>query len=85
MTAFSTIVIDKMEGVCIFSLDTTVLRNGSRIIFLASNGKAKEVTLEDYLISGDKIIVSDPLPESGQIITAGQEALFEGIQISVID
>ncbi|MEE8382066.1 MAG: hypothetical protein V3R78_09380, partial [Thermodesulfobacteriota bacterium] len=79
------IVIDKMEGVCIFSLDTTVLRNGSRIIFLASNGKAKEVTLEDYLISGDKIIVSDLLPESGQIITAGQEALFEGIQISVVN
>jgi RND family efflux transporter MFP subunit len=85
MTAFSTIVIDKMEGVCIFSLDAAVLRNGSRIIFLASNGKAKEVTLENYLISGDKIIVSDSLPENGQIITAGQEVLFEGIQISVID
>ncbi|HDZ24920.1 hypothetical protein LCGC14_1590260 [marine sediment metagenome] len=85
MTAFSTIVIDKMEGVCIFSLDTTVLRNGSRIIFLASNGTAKKITLKDYIISGDKIIVSDPLPENGQIITAGQEVLFEGIQISVID
>ncbi len=85
MTAFSTIVIDKMEGIYIFSLDAAILRNGTRIIFLASNGKAKKITLKDYIISGDKIIVSDSLPKNGQIITAGQEVLFEGIQISVID
>ena len=85
MTAFSTIVIDEMEGVCIFSLDAAVLRNGRRTIFLASNGIAKKVTLEDYIISGDKIIVRDPLPEKGQIITAGQDVLFDGMQISVID
>jgi len=85
MTAFLTIVIDKMEGVYIFSLDAAVLRNGRRAIFLASNGKAKKVTLENYLISGDRIIVRDPLPEEGQIITAGQGVLFDGIQISVID
>jgi RND family efflux transporter MFP subunit len=85
MTAFSTIVIDKMEGVCIFSLDAAVLRNGRRAIFLASDGVAKKVILEDYIISGDKIIVRDPLPENGQIITAGQDVLFDGIQISVID
>ncbi len=85
MTAFSTIVIDKMEGVYIFSLDTAVLRKGERAIFLVSNGRAMKVTLEDYLISGDRIIVRDPLPEEGQIITAGQEVLFDGIQISVID
>lgn len=85
MTAVSTIVIDKMEGVYIFSLDAAVLRNGRRAIFLTSNGKAKKVTLEDYIISGDKIIVRDPLPEEGQIITAGQDVLFDGMQISVIN
>ncbi|TEU08542.1 MAG: efflux RND transporter periplasmic adaptor subunit [Candidatus Aminicenantes bacterium] len=85
MTAILTIVIDKMEGVYIFSLDAAVLRNGRRAIFLASNGRAKKITLEDYLISGDKIIVRDSLPEEGQIITAGQGILFDGIQISVID
>jgi RND family efflux transporter MFP subunit len=85
MTAISTIVIEKMEDVYILSLDAAVLRNGRRAIFLASNGRAKKVTLEDYLISGDKIIVRDPLPEEGQIITAGQGILFDGIQISVID
>jgi hypothetical protein len=85
MTAFSTIVIDKMEGVCIFSLDAAVLRNGKRPIFLATNGVAKKVTLENYIISGDKIIVRDTLPENGQIITAGQDVLFDGVQISVID
>ena len=85
MTAVLAIVVDKMEGVHIFSLDTAVLRNGSRAIFLASDGKAKKVTLEDYIISGDKIIVRDPLPENGQIITAGQDILFDGMQISVID
>ena len=85
MTAVSTIVVEKMEGVYIFSLDTAVLRNGRRAIFLALNGRAKEVVLVDYLISGDKIIVRDPLPEGGQIITAGQDILFEGMQISVIN
>ena len=85
MTAFSTIVIEKMEDVYILSLDAAVLRNGRRAIFLASNGMAKKMTLKDYLISGDKIIVRDPLPENGQIITAGQGVLFDSIQISVID
>jgi len=84
MTAVSTIVVDKMEGVYIFSLDVAVLRNGRRAIFFTSNGKAKKVILEDYLISGDKIIVRDSLPEGGQIITAGQDILFDGMQISVI-
>ena len=41
------------EDVYILSLDAAVLRNGKRAIFLASNGRAKKVTLEDYLISGD--------------------------------
>ena len=85
MTAVSTITTDKMEGVYIFSLDVTVLRNGSRVIFLASNSKAKKLTLKDYIISGDKIIVRDPLPESGLVITTGQEILFDGMQISIID
>jgi RND family efflux transporter MFP subunit len=85
MTAVSTIVIEKMESVYIFSLDAAVLRNGRRVIFLASNGRAKKVTLEDYIISGDKIIVRDPLPEGGQIITAGQDILFDSMQISVIN
>ncbi len=85
MTAISTIVIDKMEGVYIFSLDAAVLRNGKRAIFLASNGKAKKVTLENYIISGDKIIVRDSLPENGQIIVTGQDILFDGMQISVVD
>jgi membrane fusion protein (multidrug efflux system) len=85
MTAVSTIVIDKMEGVYIFSLDVAVLRNGKRAIFLASNGKAKKVILEDYIISGDKIIVHDRLPENGLIITAGQDVLFNGMEISIID
>jgi RND family efflux transporter MFP subunit len=85
MTAVSTIIIDKMEGVYIFSLDVAVLRNGRRAIFLALNGRAKKVILEDYIISGDKIIVRDSLPEGGQIITAGQAVLFDGMQISVIN
>ena len=84
MTAILSIVIDKMEGVFIFSLDAAVLRDGKRAVFLALNGKAKKVTLEDYIISGDKIIIRDSLPEDGQIITAGQDVLFDGMEISVI-
>jgi membrane fusion protein (multidrug efflux system) len=85
MTAILSIVIDKMEGVYIFSLDAAVLRDGKRAVFLASNSKAKEVTLEDYVISGDKIIIRDHLPEDGQIITAGQDVLFDGMEIIVIE
>ncbi len=85
MTAVLNIVVDKMKDVYIFSLDASVLRNEKRVIFLASDGFAKKATLEDYIISGDKIIVRDPLPENGQIITTGQDILFEGMQISVID
>lgn len=85
MTATSTIVTEIMKDVYVFSLDVTVLRNTSRIIFLASNGKAKRVTLEDYIVSGDKVIVRDTLPEDGQIITTGQDVLFDGMQISIIE
>ena len=85
MTATSTIVTEIMKDVYVFSLDVTVLRNTSRIIFLASNGKAKKVTLEDYIISGDKIVVRSALPEDGEIITTGQDVLFDGMQISIIE
>lgn len=85
MTALSTIVTEKINGVYIFSLDVTVLRNGSRVLFLASGGRAKKVVLKNYIISGDKIIVQEPLPENGQIITSGQDVLFDGMEISVIE
>jgi len=85
MTATLTIVTEEMKDVYVFSLDVTVLRNTSRIIFLASNGMAKKVALENYIISGDKIIVRDALPEDGQIITTGQDVLFDGMQISIIE
>ena len=85
MTATSTIVTEIMKDVYVFSLDVTVLRNTSRIIFLASNGMAKKVTLEDFIISGDRIIVREALPEDVQIITTGQDVLFDGMQVSIIE
>jgi len=74
-----------MKDVYVFSLDVTVLRNTSRIIFLASNGLAKKVALENYIISGDKIVVRSALPEDGQVITTGQDVLFDGMQVSIIE
>ncbi len=85
MTALSTIMTEKMNGVYTFSLDATVLRDGNRVLFLASNGKAKEVTLRNYIISGDRIIVSDPLPENGKVITSGQYILFDDVQIFIVE
>lgn len=85
MTALSSVVINEMKDVYVFSLDMTVLRNGNRVIFLASNDKAKKVILKDFIISGDKVIVRDLLPENGQIITSGQDILFDGMQVSVIE
>ncbi len=85
MTALSTIMTEKMNGVYIFSLDVTVLRDGNRVLFLASNGKAKEVTLKNYIISGDRIIVSSPLPENGKVITSGQDILFDEVQIFIVE
>ncbi|UCC40532.1 MAG: efflux RND transporter periplasmic adaptor subunit [Candidatus Aminicenantes bacterium] len=85
MTATSTIVTEIMKDVYIFSLDVTVLRDSSRIIFLASSGKAKRVDLKDYIITGDKIIVRDSLPEGEQIVTTGQDVLFDSMQISIIE
>lgn len=85
MTALLTIMTYKMRDVHIFSLDVAVLRNGIRVLYLASNGKAKEVTLRNYIISGDRIIVSDPLPENGKVITSGQDILFDDVQISIVE
>jgi RND family efflux transporter MFP subunit len=85
MTALSTIMTYKMRDAYIFSLDVAVLRNGIRVLYLALNGKAKEVTLRNYIISGDRIIVSDPLPENGKVITSGQDILFDDVQISIVE
>lgn len=84
MTASSTIITDKIHDVFVFSLDITALRNGKRILFIADNGVAKKVILDNYIISGDKIIIRDSLPEGKQVITSGQDVLFDGMQISVI-
>jgi len=85
MTALSTIMTDIMKDVYIFSLDVTVLRNGIRVLYLASNGKSKEMTLKNYIISGDSIIISDPLPENGKVITSGQDILFDNVQIYIVE
>lgn len=85
MTALSTVVTDKMNDVFVFSLDVTLLRNGNRVMFLASDGIAKEVTLKNYIISGDKIIVRDTLPEGSQVITSGQGVLFDNMEISIVE
>lgn len=85
MTATSTIITDILRGIYLFSLDVSVLRNGQRVIFLAEDDKAKRVVLKNFVISGDKIIVQDPLPERGAVITSGQEVLFDNMEISVIE
>lgn len=85
MTALSSLVTDKMNDVFIFPLDVAVLRNGARVIYLASDGRAKEVILKNYIISGDKIIVRDPLPEGSRVISSGQDVLFDNMKILIVE
>jgi len=85
MTATSTIIIEKIKDVYVLSLDVSVMRDGERVIFIAEDGQAKRVMLKDYIISGDKMIIRDSLPEKGQVITSGQGALFEGMMIMIIE
>lgn len=84
MTASCVINTDRLKDVFVFSLDATVMRNGRRVLYLVDNGTAKELTLENYMISGDKIIVQDDLPLNKQVITSGQGILFDGIEISIL-
>ena len=43
------------------------------------------VVLEDYIISGEDLIIRDPLPEAGQIIIDGQDVLFDGMDVIVVE
>ena len=84
MTASVGIITDTISDAFVFSIDASVLRKGDRVIFLLDGEKAAMVVLKDYLISGEDLIIRDPLPEAGLIITDGQDVLFDGMLVTVI-
>ena len=84
MTASVGVIIDNISDVFVFSIDVSVLRKGERVIFLLDGEKARMRVLKDYLISGEGLIIRDSLPEAGQIITDGQDVLFDGMLVTEI-
>jgi len=85
MTASVGVIIDTISDAFVFSIDASVLRKGERVIFLLDGEKATMVVLKDYLISGEDLIIRDHLPAAGQIITDGQDVLFDGMLVTVIE
>jgi len=84
MTASVGVITDTIADAFVFSMDVSVLRKGERVIFLLDGDHAKMVVLKDSLISGKDLIIRDPLPAAGQIITDGQDVLFDGMLVTVI-
>ena len=85
MTASVGVIIDIIPDAFVFSIDVSVLRKGDRVIFLLDGDKARMVVLEDYSISGENLIIRDSLPAAGQIIIDGQDVLFDGMPVIVIE
>lgn len=85
MTASVGIITDTIPDAFVFPIDVSVLRKGDRVIFLLDGDKARMVVLEDYLISGENLIIRDPLPAAGQIIIDGQDVLFDRMPVIVIE
>lgn len=84
MTASAEIITGIIPEAIVFSIDVSVLRKGERVIFLLDGDLARMVVLKDYLISGEYLVIRDPLPDAGQIITDGQDILFDGMSVTVI-
>ncbi len=85
MTASVGVITDTILDAFVFSIDVSVLRKGERVIFLLDGDKVRMVVLEDYIISGEDLIIRDPLPEAGQIIIDGQDVLFDGMDVIVVE
>ena len=84
MTASVGVITGTIPDASVFPIDVSVLRKGDRVIFLLDENKARMVVVEDYLISGESLIIRDPLPAAGQIIIDGQDVLFDGMPVIVI-
>ena len=84
MTASVGVIIDTISDAFVFSIDVSVLRKGERVIFLLDGEKARMRVLKDYLISGEDLVIRDILPAAGQIITDGQDVLFDGMLVTEI-
>lgn len=85
MTASVGVIIDTIPDAFVFPIDVSVLRKGERVIFLLDGEKAAMFVLKDYLISGENLIIRDSLPAAGQIIIDGQDVLFDGMLVTVIE
>ncbi len=85
MTASVGVVTDTIPDAFVFPIDASVLRKGDRVIFFLDGDNARMVVLENYLISGENLIIRDPLPAAGQIIIDGQDVLFDGMPVIVIE
>ncbi|MFC2166621.1 efflux RND transporter periplasmic adaptor subunit [Acidobacteriota bacterium] len=84
MTASVGVITDIISDAFVFSVDASVFRKGERVIFLLDGEKAVMVVLKDYLISGENLIIRDPLPAAGHVIIDGQDVLFDGMLVTVI-
>ncbi|MFC2161436.1 efflux RND transporter periplasmic adaptor subunit [Acidobacteriota bacterium] len=85
MTASVGIITDTISDAFVFSMEVSVLRKGDRVIFLLDGDRAKMIGLKDYIISGENLIIRDPLPPAGRIITDGQDVLFDGMLVTAIE
>lgn len=85
MTASVEVITDTIPDAFVFPIDVSVLRKGERVIFLLDGEKAAMFVIEDYLISGEDLIIRDSLPAAGQIIIDGQDVLFDKMLVTVIE
>lgn len=85
MTASVGVITDTIPDAYVFSIDVSVLRKGERVLFLLDGEMARMIALRDYIISGEDLIIRDPLPEKGRLIIDGQDVLFDGMGVIVID
>jgi membrane fusion protein (multidrug efflux system) len=76
------IVTRNLEQAVAVPASVTVKRGGKRVVFFADGGVAQKIDVEDSILQGDQLVITQPMPLR-ELVIRGQRKLYEGMAVEV--
>jgi membrane fusion protein (multidrug efflux system) len=82
MSARVHIVTESLLSAVAVPLDSSILRDGERVVFFVEDGRARAVSVSAPRIQGSLLVLPGPLPYR-ELVLRGQRDLRDGIQVRI--
>ncbi len=84
MSARARIVSREVEDALSIPLETSVARSGQRVVFFVQDGRAREKTVEEAWLHGDRLVLTGATPGDA-LVVRGQHDLDDDVAVHIDD